>query len=930
MREFMMQHRLQYRNYSMKTYANYPNHSFPYVETPKVYYNSMGDYLLRGYDVWEWNERRGTGETYGSRLLADQGIFEAAMDNVIVAKDGFGGWGYSLVAGDGLIARLSPLTLSKTDFNGVRLDLSTPRLQATFMGSRIEKPIKIINPISVDQTAFIDPPRVTYNADASVMLLGGRLQSQLGGLRVGLNGANVHIFDSTLDGGNSLKGVVHREQLQLDYLLIRFTDDSPRDEQGGPTVQDVRIIIDGVVRTDIKPGVIRHQEGVETQVGTVSLRTGRFRSIIYYRPSGGGRNGQPAAEYYYNRNDIPRYADYLYRLQHEQGIDVGNITNLEGLLSVFQVESADEIQETAGTEQLVYIFDVSRERSMREVQIEALLANDYHVEAAMVRRFQPGAANLTQEFTSSFWRTMHRADGNVQDGSNLKRVRFRVGEDTGLYTYSADMHLALVGLEVQGEYARSALYARYPARLEDAPAYDNAPAFDRRGSAYYLNATRWFGGTRIGGEYFSINPEFKTTMRTYQPLTFLCCYEGLYEGMINETLYWDLVQDNEDGDNFPDRVTGEILGSSRSGASNDHNGVLIGQDENNDGIVDTDRNNGGGPDYNEPFLMFDVEPNTYVYGLDRNNNDEPDQREDDLDFDLPYDHGLRGFHLFASYDLKPNLSLATGRYDVEQVAGGGHNRSTYAMLTYRRAARDRATSLFFENHLRRVQDTVADEYMAAVETGRGNDVNRIRDDLLQYQDSYVNETYLDFRLELYSNFELVQKLRFRVNWQQGGEISPGLFQRKRRLDHWTVVSRAQYTWKWGRLRVNPQYKFMMLRLRDQEADQNLTGEYRSMPIILFSMPILKRTHLDAGLQGIGPWPYHIKNQTQSHLSEKRRTTFVSLSNRSKYFGYELLTIVSFQKDRRQLDDDFQKFREFDNIRFLVRSIIGFTRLSQPF
>ena len=61
MREFMMQHRLQYRNYSMKTYANYPNHSFPYVETPKVYYNSMGDYLLRGYDVWEWNERRGTG-----------------------------------------------------------------------------------------------------------------------------------------------------------------------------------------------------------------------------------------------------------------------------------------------------------------------------------------------------------------------------------------------------------------------------------------------------------------------------------------------------------------------------------------------------------------------------------------------------------------------------------------------------------------------------------------------------------------------------------------------------------------------------------------------------------------------------------------------------------------------------------------------------
>ena len=59
--------------------------------------------------------------------------------------------------------------------------------------------------------------------------------------------------------------------------------------------------------------------------------------------------------------------------------------------------------------------------------------------------------------------------------------------------------------------------------------------------------------------------------------------------------------------------------------------VFRDQDENNDGIPDTNRNFNSIPDWNEPFLMYESDPNEYVYGLDRNHNDEPDRREDDHD-----------------------------------------------------------------------------------------------------------------------------------------------------------------------------------------------------------------------------------------------------------------------------------------------------------
>ena len=66
---------------------------------------------------------------------------------MVMARDGYGSWGYAIVAGDGLMARFSPLVLSMVDFNGVRLDVSASNFRFTGLASRIERPkLYIENP----------------------------------------------------------------------------------------------------------------------------------------------------------------------------------------------------------------------------------------------------------------------------------------------------------------------------------------------------------------------------------------------------------------------------------------------------------------------------------------------------------------------------------------------------------------------------------------------------------------------------------------------------------------------------------------------------------------------------------------------------------------------------------------------------------------
>ena len=852
-----------YRNFAFQPYTNYPGHTasrsrgLPYSDSPHVFYSSTGDYLSTGYDLYAWSERRepqavaAKGRLYGSSILRTRRVFEWAFDNLVVARDSQGSWGYSAIVGDALIARFTPLTLSKVDFGGARLDLASPSLQATLLGSRLERPGFTLGLAKwlVDDTEF---------ADDSPLLLGGRLQGNLGRLQLGLTGVNLHMFRST-ESGNTLKGVLRPSQPLISWVLFRFTDDSPADGRGGAVVQDPVLIVNGLPRSDIQAQVIRHRASAPSQVGTVSQGTGEFRATPYYV----FRSRVGVFEYarFYRNREVPLYADYLYRIDHALGKDVSADTNLEGLLRLFQVEPSNEILQAEGDDQLVYLFDISREPYVESVALEAVLANDYKVDVSTLIDEDIHAPKRHTQFKTTYYHTALRAKGNVQDRSNLQRVRLEVGENTALFTYSADAHLSLVGMEVHGEVARSRRYSRYPAEAAEKPFFEKGARSSEEGMAYFVNATRNLGHGRVGLEYFSMQPDFFTEIRYHLPLEGQV-FQRHVQGVRNRTMYWQLVQDNDDGDRFTDTRVGEPLDIS-DGSTIDPDGVFPGRDEDRDGIPDTNRNFNGIPDYEEPFLMFDVEPNEYVYGLDRNHNDEPDVREDDLRPDYPYFPDQQGYHLFLQLGPRSGWSASAGRYSVEGIAGDGRNRSTYALLSFRgRDTRER-WRLFFENHLRRVEDDIADEFAVQVEQPQaGRDdvplvfVSQIRPDPLSYRDSYVSETYLEGELKPWSTLRWVNKWRLRLNWQLGGDR-----QRARRLDYWTLVQSAEYTASWRKLKVRPQCKALLLRHLDQDADRLIAGAYtrrtlRSelslIPILRIEYPIFQTHHLAARGARLGP------------------------------------------------------------------------------
>ena len=747
-------------------------------------------------------------------------------------------------------------------------------------------------------------------AEHSTLLAGGRVQADLGALRLGLNGVNLHSYHST-EPNNSIKGKLRLDQPLYDWILVRFADDAPADGRGGAVVQEVRLILNGRARPDLRPKVVRHRAGVPSQVGR-TLSSGEFLPV-YYNGISGPRN------YYYGR-EIPLFADYLYLLENDAGVDVGKDTHLEGLLANIELEDPGATLHANGEEQLVYLFDLGGEPYVESVAVETVVGNDYRVDWAglYLNEGSETAPKFEQRYSSTFYRPALRARGRVEDGSNLRRVRFEVGENTAIFTTSADAHLVLRWLEVNAEYARSALYGRYPARLERRPLHDESPRFGRRGSAWFVNALHRLGPGRVGVEYFSMHPDFTTEMETflYKEYGYRASRGASpFLGLFNHTVIWRLVQDNEDGDRYPDISLGNVLGSP-GGAGGDSDGTYPGEDEDRDGIVDTDRNANGVPDYEELFLMYEVEPNEFVYGLDRNNNDEPDHREDDWEADHPYDADQRGIHLFGQADLSRFWSLGMGRYAVEGIDSGGRNRSLYALLSYRREGIGRVRRLFFENNFRRVQDDIADQFRSRR--------SRRQPDLLSYQDSYVNETYLEGRLQPWPDLNLVQKLRLRLNWQQGGRLASDRFQRQRRLDLWSVVSRMDYTWRWGRLTVTPQFKFLMLRQNDHEAGRVLYGEYRIIPILKLRYPLMSRTVLQAGTQGWGPAPYRVKNRTLRRENFEQRSTFVTVANRSRYFGYDLHAIFGVNRNEVDFEDPFQRYKNYDGWTFFVRGLIGFT------
>jgi len=227
----------EYTNYARQTYEIYN----PIALEGVPYYDQYGAYITRGWEVYNWTENYP--QKNGSTIYKDPN-FSRWFRNLVVASGHAGQYHTSLMVGDGIRTSLSPLTFSKPRFDGVQWDFLSDKYSVTLISSRLNHTGIVANNTS-------DPP---ISADPFTNLYGFRGQAQVGDFaRLGLTFLNAAHRSSDLPfGDNSLRGVLSGP-LNTDFVrsvIVRVSDDSPEDNEGGALLSRWRILVDGVDHTD--------------------------------------------------------------------------------------------------------------------------------------------------------------------------------------------------------------------------------------------------------------------------------------------------------------------------------------------------------------------------------------------------------------------------------------------------------------------------------------------------------------------------------------------------------------------------------------------------------------------------------------------------------------------------------------------------------
>ena len=934
----------RYSNYAFRGYQNYDTFGGrpPWINI----YDPLGNFLINGQHLYSWNLRRsvegGTRDgssNYGPSSQAHMNVFNGILS---IGGENQKGWAGRLIlshaplgTGDpeldffseGIITRFTPLTLNQTSLHGARADVLTPFGDALSL-------------VVARRYKFYDG-RLGFNSADSALLLGGHYERRLGALRIGATYVNQHLFDLR-NPVNSLRGDLHSSEVIPALLAVRISDDSPQDGRGGPVVYGIELIVNGRRRPDLRPDVVRQDLGNRfTTVGKTSRMTGEFRPSTYFNANIGRTTGP------YRGMEPPLFADYLYRRDYERDPTDQNVAknaDVERLVRFVGWEDPESILRADGTEYLVYYFNLEGEPHVRSVEIEATVGNDYRIEVSALSVGNRVSSTYEGRYDAPFYKTIRRAPGNIQDLSNLRKVRIPLGPDTGQSVWGSNIALDLPGVRVRGEYARSITYRRYPdgtpgegmalAGGVSALREWNGVRHRTQDRAWYLQVQREVDRYGIGAEVFSMGPMFNERMTLRPGDVALANNPTLAsQNIYSKTTFLSFLEDNDDKDSTPETI---LMGT---------NGVpdfavFPGWDADNDGIPDINRNANNVPDYLEPFLIYHVDPEAYVYGPDFNNNDLVDRLEDDREEDLPYDRDLQGRHVYARWQVVPRLDVTGGWLDSRQIAGGGRNDQRYIRLRYE-WERSQIGELIVENELKRVWDDVPDDVFswAAAAVGRPGGGGAIAQQLIQlggrfiyrpqfvtdplnYRDSLVNRFYLSATLNWLRGWQIATRLKVARNQQRAAQFADGTEQSRDRIRLFAWVQQADYTYQWRRLQVVPAIKGLWLKQTRQRIDLPLIYTRTLIPLITTRVRLSEVTELKAGIQGPPGWWYRVTDLADPRNSFAEQTITVVLSNLTPYRGYRLSTNLGITNTKRRFKDPFRFLEDFDTTSLVLRVILG--------
>ena len=511
---------------------------------------------------------------------------------------------------------------------------------------------------------------------------------------------------------------------------------------------------------------------------------------------------------------------------------------------------------------------------IERVELELVVANDYRIEL--------GSDLQLDVNDKTVYLPIAQAPGNVRDGSNQRVLTFEYGLPTANQIAGLTLELTdLAGLEGYFELNVNHRYRQYPNPLLRQHRTVNSQA-----QAWLLNVSKVAYPYFAYFEAFDVSPQYTTSM--------IVVGETGRIDYGNDLQRYEFVDDNDDQDRRPDwRREGWNLGDDE---------VFPGWDENNDFISDFNQNDSEIspnriPDYEEPFLRLYADRPEFLYGVDMNHNGWIDRFENDEEADLPYRRDRQGYNAYAGAYVTPDLRVTLGHLRSAQISDDRRNRATYLLLTGDRELH-RWGRLRLYQDVRRVRDTIRDDLLQWLQPPdtRG-DLYPVAD-VLPAENTWISTTWVGWNSAPVPGLQLTNKLK----WQRYGQLDDrrhlALRQIRRTAGFFGLINKAAFQVQWGNVALVPAWKSEYRRQTPVPAQDPMRRELSELLMLLVRFPLLRRSHLEMGLE------YQIFSQLRdpppsgSEPSYRERVAAVQLTNLTDYLGYRLTTTLGFEVGRR--------------------------------
>ena len=932
----------RYENYAFRGYESY---NIIEERRRRWSYNEFGDRIakMRLTNARMWREIYKGDGTYQVWMpynyINSNGTNTAYTDGVWVAREGTDDWAVSVVGAGAVRTSFTPLTLSLPNIDGISIDFQSANNSLKFISSA---PLGAYTRYNLASTTNNDLIR-----RGGVMLRGGRFKRKFGALILGATYANTYGVQGNRERGSEWRGTVSNMTPTPIMVAVRFKDDSPNDNEGGPIVYEVRLRVNGKYRDDIIPQIIRDD--------TSRDRTSAITDILesdYVYPKSAVKIGAPAYDFLNIQENICKYADYLYLNDQIKGYNADNVYDKfsTSLASSYYelVEQGGKPLQANGDDTYVYVFDLaSISGTINRIEAVTTVANDYKIESAMIYTLESSGGHdasgkPTNWYNSTYWRTVAQAEGNVKDASNVTTIDFDFGFQVASMIYGIDADFNYRGFKVRAELVENRNLYMFPdgdagtGKPENIIA-NQPPRTGHRWSqsdlAYYITLDKNWERFGIAGEVFKMGKFYKPYLDYFNYPATDASYGTNSANARNIISRVPLIEDNDDDDMYPDTMLTQRTMGYRILESEDPDGVFPGNDMDNDGIPDNNKNNNDVPDYDEPFLMFDVDPDEFVFGNDYNNNTIPDFREDDMKLDTPYDLDRQGQHYYVRVSPIRNLDFIVGSMHQKGVGTSIRTNNDYMKLILNYNVFD-VGQLNAEYRYQRIQDNFQDPYiqveqsmnpdylMPGITSTLGRFDREFYYDELFYRNSKVNRLFVDSRIRAVPSITLENHIKYEHNNQLEGDMYDGTYQPHDVLNTLAMVNKIMYTKRWGNFIFSPGIKYRLYKKVRTESLQPLDHYLMSIPMVMFKYIISDRTDLQFGFQGIPGFELKYIDYVQSQNDYTQKTITLQLQNRTDYFGYAIWGAVGATLDQINYKEKFRAFEEYKSSTTFVKISLG--------